>query len=118
MTTSSSNPGEIARLARLHELFILDTAPEPLFDSLVHRAAEVCESPIALITLVDADRQWFKAGIGLGELREMSRDHAFCTHTIQSDELMEVPDARDDARFAANPFVRDDPGVQIGRAHV
>ena len=113
MSTSSSTPGEIARLARLHELFILDTAPEPLFDSLVRRAAEVCESPIALITLVDADRQWFKAGIGLGELREMSRDHAFCTHTIQSDELMEVPDARDDARFAANPFVRDDPGMRF-----
>ena len=113
MTPSSSAPGEIARLARLHELFILDTAPEPLFDSLVRRASEVCESPIALITLVDADRQWFKADVGLGGLRETPREYAFCTHTIQSDELMEVPDTRDDARFAANPFVRNDPGVRF-----
>lgn len=113
MSTVSSIPGEIARLARLHELSILDTAPEPLFDAFVRRAAEVCESPIALITLVDAERQWFKADVGLGGLRETPREYAFCTHTIQSDELMEVPDARDDARFAASPFVRDDPGVRF-----
>ena len=113
MRTVSSIPGEIARLARLHELSILDTAPEPLFDAFVRRAAEVCESPIALITLVDAERQWFKADVGLGGLRETPREYAFCNHTIQSDELMEVSDAREDERFAASPFVRDDPGVRF-----
>ncbi len=113
MSTSFSNPGEIARLARLHELSILDTAPEPLFDSLVRMASETCEAPIALITLVDAERQWFKAGIGLGGLRETPRQFSFCTHTIQSDDLLEVPDARDDARFAASPFVRDEPGIRF-----
>jgi len=113
MTMSSSAPGESARLARLHELLILDTAPEPLFDSFVRRAAEVCESPIALITLIDADRQWFKADVGLGGLRETPREYAFCAHTIQSDELMEVSDARHDARFAANAFVRGGLGVRF-----
>ena len=105
--------GEIARLARLHELHILDTAREPLFDSLVHMASEACESPIALITLIDADRQWFKADVGLGGLSETPREFAFCAHTIQGDGLMEIPDARDDARFAANPFVRNDPGIRF-----
>src|ERR1700761_1284687 len=113
MSTPPSIPGEIARLARLHELSILDTAPEPLFDSLVRMASEACDAPIALITLVDADRQWFKAGLGLGGLRETPRHYSFCTHTIQSDDLMEVPDARDDARFAASPFVRDEPGIRF-----
>jgi PAS domain S-box-containing protein len=113
MSPSISHPGEIARLARLHELLILDTAREPLFDSFVRMASEVCESPIALITLIDADRQWFKAELGLGGLAETPREFAFCAHTIQTDELMEVPDARDDARFAANPFVRDEPGIRF-----
>ena len=113
MRTPLPNPAEIARLARLHELHILDTAREPLFDSLVHMASEVCESPIALITLIDADRQWFKADVGLGGLSETPREFAFCAHTIQDDDLMEIPDARDDARFAANPFVRNDPGIRF-----
>ena len=113
MRTPLPDPAEIARLARLHELHILDTAREPLFDSIVHMASEACGSPIALITLIDADRQWFKADVGLGGLSETPREFAFCAHTIQGDELMEVPDARDDARFAANPFVRNDPGIRF-----
>ena len=113
MPFSHPTPGEAARLSRLHELFILDTAREPLFDSFVRMASEVCESPIALISLIDADRQWFKADVGLGGLSETPREFAFCAHAILSDELMEVADARDDARFAASPFVRDDPGVRF-----
>ena len=105
--------GERARLTRLHDLHILDTAREPLFDSFVRQASEVCGSPIALISLIDADRQWFKADVGLGGLRETPREFAFCAHAIQSDELMEVPDARDDVRFATNPFVRSQPGVRF-----
>lgn len=76
-------------------------------------AAEVCEASIAVITLIDAERQWFKADVGLGGLSETPREYAFCTHTIQCDELMEVPDARDDPRFATNPFVNSDPGVRF-----
>ena len=113
MNTSFVNPAELARLARLHELCILDTAREPLFDSFVRMASEVCESPIALISLIDADRQWFKADVGLGGLSETPREYAFCAHTIQSDDLMEVPDARDDPRFAASPFVRNEPGIRF-----
>ena len=112
-SSSSILPGEAGRLASLRDLFILDTAREPLFDSFVRMAAEVCGAPIALITLIDADRQWFKADVGLGGLSETPREFAFCAHAIQSDELMEVPDARDDDRFAASPLVRDDPGVRF-----
>src|SRR6187402_2476514 len=96
------DPGETARLTRLHGLHILDTAREPLFDSLVRMASEACGSSMALISLIDAERQWFKADLGLGGLRETPREFAFCAHAIGSDDLMEVPDARDDLRFATN----------------
>ena len=113
MTLRLHDPAEIARLASLQQLLILDTAREPLFDTLVRQAAQACGAPIALITLVDAERQWFKADVGLGGLSETPREYSFCTHTILSDELLEVPDARDDARFAGSPFVRHDPGVRF-----
>lgn len=113
MSAFHRTPGESARLTRLHDLHILDTAREPLFDAFVRMAAEVCEASIAVITLIDAERQWFKADVGLGGLSETPREYAFCAHTIQSDELVEVPDARDDARFARNPFVHDEPGVRF-----
>ena len=105
--------GERARLTRLHDLHVLDTAREPLFDSFVRLASETCGSAIALISLIDADRQWFKADVGLGGLSETPREFAFCAHAIQSEELMEVPDARDDVRFASNPFVRYEPGIRF-----
>jgi PAS domain S-box-containing protein len=113
MSPSDPPSCEAARLACLRELFILDTAREPMFDSLVRMASEVCESPIALLSLIDADRQWFKADVGAGGLTETPREFSFCAHAIRSDDLMEVPDMRDDARFEANPFVRDDPGVRF-----
>jgi PAS domain S-box-containing protein len=105
--------GERVRLSRLHDLRVLDTAREPLFDSFVRMASETCGSAIALISLIDADRQWFKADLGLGGLSETPREYAFCAHAIQSDELMEVPDARDDPRFSSNPFVRNQPGIRF-----
>ena len=113
MSASSSTPAERARLAGLAELFILDTAPEPLFDSLVRLAAATCAAPMALLTLVDQDRLWFKAELGLGGLRESPRERAFCARAIESDDGLEVPDARDDPRFAANPFVSGEPGVRF-----
>ncbi len=113
MSLSRPPCAETARLARLHELYILDTAREPLFDSFVRLASEVCATPVALLCLVDADRQWFKADFGAGGLRQTPREFSFCTYAIASDDLMEVPDTRDDPRFAAGPFVRDDPGVRF-----
>ena len=113
MSAFHRTPGEAARLTRLHDLHILDTAREPLFDGFVRMAAEVCGSSIAVITLIDAERQWFKADFGLGGLSETPREYAFCKHTIECDELMEVPDARDDPRFANNPFVNHEPGVRF-----
>lgn len=113
MSASSSIPAERARLAGLAELFILDTAREPLFDSLVRLAAATCAAPMALLTLVDQDRLWFKAELGLGGLREAPRAPAFCARAIESDDALEVPDALDDPRFAANPFVCGQPGVRF-----
>ena len=103
---------EPARLARLRALAVLDTEPEPLFDSFTRLAARVCGAPIALISLVDHERQWFKSCVGVA-VRETPRDLAFCAHAILDEALMEVPDARLDARFASNPFVTGEPGVRF-----
>jgi PAS domain S-box-containing protein len=113
MSISCNTAAESTRLACLDALFVLDTAREPLFDSFVRMAAQVCESSMATISLIDADRQWLKASVGLAGLGETPRRFAFCAHAIDSDDLMEVPDARDDARFADNPFVRREPGVRF-----
>jgi diguanylate cyclase (GGDEF)-like protein/PAS domain S-box-containing protein len=104
---------EHERLARLHALAILDTEPEPLFDALAQAAAEVCGTPIALVSLVDARRQWFKAAWGLAGTRETPREHAFCAHAIADDVLMEVPDALADPRFTDNPLVRGAPDIRF-----
>jgi PAS domain S-box-containing protein len=103
---------EAARLAALHAADVLDTPPEAIYDELVRAAAELCGTPIALISLIDEDRQWFKAKVGL-EADQMPRDVAFCAHAICGDELMEVVDASLDERFRDNPFVLDDPFVRF-----
>jgi hypothetical protein len=95
---------EEARLAALRRYRILDTDPEQAFDDLAFLAAGVCGTPIALITLVDADRQWFKSRVGLS-LRETARDISFCTHTIRQKDMLMVADASQDTRFAASPLV-------------
>jgi anti-sigma regulatory factor (Ser/Thr protein kinase) len=95
---------EAARLAALRQYRILDTEPERAFDDLALLASQICETPIALITIVDADRQWFKARTGLAE-RQTPRAVSFCTHAIQQHGLFVVPDAREDERFRDNPFV-------------
>lgn len=99
---------EADRVAALRDLGILDTPAEPPFDSLVQLAAHVCNTPIALVSLVDEKRQWFKARFGL-DVKETAREVAFCTHTILEDRMLEVCDARLDARFADNPFVTGAP---------
>ncbi|MDE2275671.1 MAG: PAS domain-containing protein [Burkholderiales bacterium] len=104
---------EAARLARLHALLVLDTEPEPLFDTLARQAAALCGAPVALLSLVDAERQWFKANVGLGGVQQTPRDQAFCAWTILGDEVFEVDDAGADPRFAANPLVTGEPGIRF-----
>lgn len=106
-------PDEQARLDRLRELLILDSEPEALFDTLARQAAELCGTPIALMSLVDAERQWFKANVGLPGVNETPRDVAFCAHAILQAELFAVPDARQDSRFAGNPLVTGTPGIRF-----
>ncbi|HEX7889918.1 MAG TPA: ATP-binding protein [Ramlibacter sp.] len=104
---------ERRRLARLRMLAVLDTEPEPVFDALVRIAAAICGTPIALMSLVDEERQWFKANRGLEGVTETRRDLAFCDHAIRDDAVMEVPDATRDARFRANPLVTGEPGIRF-----
>jgi len=103
---------EELRLAVLRALNVLDSAPENIFDSLASSAAIVCNAPIALMSLVDENRQWFKAAIGL-DVCEMPRDIAFCAHVVASGELMEVPHAAKDVRFAENPLVTGPENIQF-----
>jgi PAS domain S-box-containing protein len=99
---------ELARLDALFALNILDTDPEPEFDTITRLAATCFDVPIAVISLVSADRQWFKSCVGL-DARETPRDVSFCSHAITSDDLMVVPDARRDPRFCRNPLVIGPP---------
>jgi anti-sigma regulatory factor (Ser/Thr protein kinase) len=103
---------ETARLAALRRYRILDTDPEKAFDDLALLASEICETPMALISLVDAERQWFKARVGI-TARETSRSIAFCAHAIRQRELFVVPDARDDDRFRDNPLVVLPPNIRF-----
>jgi two-component system, cell cycle sensor histidine kinase and response regulator CckA len=103
---------EEARLAALRSYEVLDTPAEQEFDNLTRLAAQICGAPIALVTLVDASRQWFKARLGL-ESSETSRDIAFCAHAILGNELFEIGDTLEDGRFATNPLVSGEPGIRF-----
>ena len=110
MKTPPVPQNENERLAVLRECRILDTQPDPRFDRLTRLASEILRCPIALVSLVDECRQWFKSTRGLNAT-ETAREVSFCAHAICGRDILEVPDARLDERFADNPAVTGDPGV-------
>ena len=103
---------EVQRLNALRGYRILDTEAEAGFDALTQLAASICDVPIAVISLIDAERQWFKSATGLPGVCETSRDVAFCAHAILQRELMEVRDANVDPRFHDNPLVTGAPHIR------
>ncbi|WP_372183887.1 diguanylate cyclase [Xanthomonas axonopodis] len=111
-TVVSSASSEAQRLARLALLQVVDTAAEPFFGALAAAAQAIAGTPIALVSLVDEHRQWWKANIGLPGVSETPRELAFCAHTIQGDAVMEVRDAPADPRFHDNALVTDAPVIR------
>lgn len=103
---------ENQRIETLLGYKVLDTDAEFCYDDLVEIASQICQTPIALVSLVDIDRQWFKARVGL-DAEETPRDIAFCTHAILQDDVFIVPDATLDKRFADNPLVTEDPKIRF-----
>ncbi|MBX3478624.1 MAG: PAS domain-containing protein [Brevundimonas sp.] len=103
---------EAQRLTALRAYDILDTEREAAFDDLCDLAARICETPIAVINLIDAERQWFKAEVGLG-VRETPLETSFCRHALLETDRMIVPDATRDPRFACNPLVTGEPGLRF-----
>jgi anti-sigma regulatory factor (Ser/Thr protein kinase) len=103
---------EAERLKALHQYRILDTDPEQAFDDLTLIASQICGVPIAMISLVDEDRQWFKSRIGI-EARESSLSVSFCAHAIQQQGIFTVADASKDERFRDNPLVKGDPHIRF-----
>lgn len=108
---------EDRRLAALRELGLLDTPKEERFDRLCRIAARVFDVPIALVSLVDSNRQWFKSCVGL-DATETGRDVSFCGHTILESEMLIIPDAREDERFRDNPLVTGPPNIRFYAGHV
>lgn len=103
---------EVARVAALQKYAILDTDPEQAFDDLTLLASYICRTPIALISLVDENRQWFKSKVGL-DVSETSREVAFCSRAILQNDVFIVPDTLQDERFRDNPLVVSEPGIRF-----
>jgi signal transduction histidine kinase len=106
-------PNESQRLETLRRYQILDTATEEVFDGITRLVAFICKTPIALISLVEEDRQWFKSAVGIGDVSQTSRDVSICAHAILQPDLFVVPDTQQDARFADNPLVTAPDGVRF-----
>ncbi len=109
---ASIDEGEVERLAALRALNLLDTAPEERFDRFTRIAAALFDTPVSLVTLVDENRQWFKSCVGTDQC-ETSREVSFCAHALKNADIMIVPDALADPRFADNPMVTGGPRVRF-----
>ena len=103
---------EAERISALNEYKILGTKPEQAYDDITKIASTVCATPIALLSLVDTDRQWFKSKVGV-EVEETPRDWSFCAHAIHTSDPLIVPDATKDSRFKTNPLVCGDPQIRL-----
>src|ERR1700693_1699447 len=112
MTPAQLPQNESERIDALQRYEIPDPGPQQKFDDLTLLASHICQSPIALISLVDAERQWFKSGVGL-TTSQTPRSISFCGHAILEDDVMVVPDAAADARFSDNPLVTGEPNVRF-----
>lgn len=110
--TPALHPQEQSRLAALRAYKILDTEPETRFDDLTLLASQICGAPIALISLIDEERQWFKSKVGL-EVGQTPREHAFCAHAILHKDVFIVEDATQDPRFKSNPMVVSEPHIRF-----
>jgi len=104
---------EVQRLAALASYRVLDTPPEKALDDLTRLAAFVCETPVALITLVDEHRQWVKSSVGVEDLTQISREYSLCAHAILEKDVMVIPDTLEDDRFRDNPLVQDAPAIRF-----
>lgn len=107
---------EAKRIEVLRGLDILDTAPEERFDRLVRIVCRCLDVPMALISLVDEKRQWFKASLGLA-VQETPRNQSFCAHAILQEKVFHIPNALEDPRFVGNPLVTNDPGIRMYAGH-
>jgi GAF domain-containing protein len=103
---------EAARIAALNRYAILDSEPEESFDDLVTLAAHICQTPIAMLSLVDDHRQWFKSKVGV-QVRETPRDSSICAHAIKQGDLFIIPDTLKDERFRENPLVTGEPHIRF-----
>ena len=103
---------EVKRLEALRKYHLLDTAPEQAFDDIVKLAAYICKTPIAMVSLVDRERQWFKAKVGVSTT-ETHRDHAFCAHAILQKSVLIVNDALNDERFSDSELVTNQPHIRF-----
>jgi GAF domain-containing protein len=104
---------EAERLQALRALLILDTPPEERFDRVVQFAADEFDAPMAMISLVDSERQWFKSRVGFGGVCETPRDVSFCAHAVHARATLLVPDALQDPRFHDNPIVLGAPHIRF-----